>query len=131
MARKTLDKNAVICRAAQLANDVGLEKITLKALANDLNIQPPSLYNHIRGLDDLKKELMIYGWFQMEEKIIEAAAGVSGYEALEVICRTFWNMQLQIRAFSMQCFGTTSLKMMKQMTLPKGCFLLCSKSFHR
>ena len=89
MARMGLDKNAVIYRAAQLANDVGIENITLKMLADDLNIQPPSLYNHIRGLDDLKKELMVYGWLQTEEKIIDSIAGISGYEALEVGCRTF------------------------------------------
>ena len=89
MARMGLDKSAVISRAAQLANDVGLENITLKALANDLNIQPPSLYYHISGLDDLKKELMIYGWLQMEDQILEAVAGISGYDAIEVICREF------------------------------------------
>ena len=89
MARMGLDKNAVISRAAQLANDVGLDNITLKALANDLNIQPPSLYYHIGGLDDLKKELMIYGWLQMEDQILEAVAGISGYDAIEVICREF------------------------------------------
>lgn len=89
MARMGLDKNAIIYRAAQLANDVGLENITLKALANDLNIQPPSLYNHIGGLEDLKKELMFYGWHQVEEQIIGAVAGISGYDAIEIICRTF------------------------------------------
>ena len=89
MARMGLDKSAVISRAAQLANDVGLENITLKALANDLNIQPPSLYSHIRGLEDLTKELMLYGWLQMEDQILEAVAGISGYDAIEVICRTF------------------------------------------
>ena len=89
MARMGLDKSAVISRAAQLANDVGLENITLKALANDLNIQPPSLYSHIRGLEDLKKELMLYGWLQMEDQILEAVAGISGYDAIEAICRTF------------------------------------------
>ena len=89
MARMGLDKNSIIYRAAQLANDVGFENITLKILARDLHIQPPSLYNHIEGLDDLKKELMIYGWHQMENQILEAVAGISGYEAIEVICRTF------------------------------------------
>ena len=89
MARMGLDKNAVISRAAQLANDIGLDNITLKALANNLNIQPPSLYYHIGGLDDLKKELMIYGWLQMEDQILEAVAGISGYDAIEVICREF------------------------------------------
>lgn len=89
MARMGLDKNAVIFRAAQLANEIGIENITLKILANDLNIQPPSIYNHISGLDNLKKELMIYGWRQMEEQIVEAVAGISGYDAIEVICHTF------------------------------------------
>ena len=89
MARMGLDKNAIIYRAAQLVNNVGIENITLKMLADDLNIQPPSLYNHIQGLEDLKKELMVYGWLQTEEKIIEAVAGIGGYEALEVACRTF------------------------------------------
>ena len=89
MARMGLDKNAIIYRTAQLANNVGIENITLKSLANDLNIQPPSLYNHISGLDDLKKELMIYGWHQMEEQIIESVAGISGYDAIEAICRSF------------------------------------------
>ena len=55
MARMGIDKNVIIYRAAQLANDVGVENITLKALANNLDIQTTSLYNHIGGLDDLKK----------------------------------------------------------------------------
>ena len=63
MARMGIDKNVIIYRAAQLANDVGVENITLKTLANNLDIQTTSLYNHIGGLDDLKK-LMIYGYLQ-------------------------------------------------------------------
>ena len=47
MARAGLDKHTVIVKAAQLANRMGLEKITLKVLADSLNVQPPSLYNHI------------------------------------------------------------------------------------
>ena len=62
MARAGLDKNVVVEKAAQLANKMGIDQIQLKTLAESLNIQPPSLYNHIRGLDDLRHELMIYGW---------------------------------------------------------------------
>lgn len=52
MARAGLDKNVVIEKAAQLANRMGLEAVTLKLLADSLHVQPPSLYNHIKGLDD-------------------------------------------------------------------------------
>ena len=52
MARAGLDKNVVVEKAAQLANKMGIDQIQLKTLAESLSIQPPSLYNHIRGLDD-------------------------------------------------------------------------------
>ncbi|MBU3876813.1 WHG domain-containing protein [Faecalicatena sp. AGMB00832] len=91
MARAGLDKNVVVEKAAQLANKIGLESITLKILADSLNVQPPSLYNHIRGLDDIKNELMLYGWRHMEERMLEAAVGVSGYDAWEAICRAFYD----------------------------------------
>lgn len=90
MARAGLDKALVVERAAQLANEVGLDHIQLKMLAESLNIQPPSLYNHIRGLDDLHHELMLYGWRHMEEQMVKAAADVSGYAAWEAVCRAFY-----------------------------------------
>ena len=90
MARADIDKGTVIRKAAELANEVGLEKVTLKLLASNLNIKPPSLYNHIKGLENLQKEVMLYGWRQMEERVIEAAVCVTGYEALEAMGRTFY-----------------------------------------
>lgn len=90
MARVGLDKESVIRKAAELANEIGTDKITLKLLADSLNIQPPSLYNHIKGLDDLQKEVMLYGWKQLDEKVIEAAIGVTGYDALDAIGHAFY-----------------------------------------
>lgn len=90
MARADIDKTIIIKKAAKMANEIGLEKVTLKLLSNQLNIKPPSLYNHIKGLDDLRKEVMIYGWKQLEERVIEAAICVTGYDALEAMGRTFY-----------------------------------------
>ena len=90
MARAGLDKALVVEKAAQLANEVGLDHIQLKLLAESLNIQPPSLYNHIKGLDDLHRELMLYGWRHMEERMVEAAKVASGYAAWEASCQAFY-----------------------------------------
>lgn len=90
MARAGLDKETVIKRAAELANEVGIEKITLKLLAEKLKVQSPSLYNHIRGIDDLQKEIMLFGWKQVERTMMDAAVCVSGYDALEAVCRAFY-----------------------------------------
>lgn len=95
MARVGLDKETVIKRTAQLANEIGVENVTLKILADDLKVQPPSLYNHIKGLEDLQKELMIYGWNQMADKILNAVVGISGYVALEALCRAFYEYAVE------------------------------------
>ena len=90
MARTGLDTNMVIHRAAQLVNEVGLENITLKMLADDLGVKSPSLYNHIGGLEDLKMQLMIYGWKEMEQRIIQSVIGSSGYDAIKAGCHAFY-----------------------------------------
>ena len=90
MARAGLDKNLVIERAASLANKAGLENITLKLIADEFNVQTPSLYNHIKSLEDLKKGLMLYGWKQLEEKLLLAVVGVSGYDAMRAMCYAFY-----------------------------------------
>lgn len=95
MPRVGLDMEIVVKRAAQLSNEIGIENITLKILADDLKVQPPSLYNHVKGIDALKTEIMIYGWKEMKEKIGEAAVGVSGYDALDAICRAFYEYATQ------------------------------------
>ena len=91
MARAGLDQEKVIEAAANVANEIGIEKVTLKMIAEKLGVQTPSLYNHIKNLDDLKKSLMIYGWKQMENALLRSVAGVSGEDALRVMCYTFYD----------------------------------------
>lgn len=91
MARAGLDKEIIVRRAAQMANEYGLENITLKMIAQECGVQTPSLYNHIKSLEDLKKNLMLYGWKQMESQILHAVCGVSGYEALRAMCYAFYD----------------------------------------
>lgn len=95
MARTGLDQKKIVERAAQLANEEGLENITLKRIAEEFGIQPPSLYNHVKSLDDLRKQLMLYGWKQLEEKLLLCVVGVSGYDALRAMCYGFYEYAVQ------------------------------------
>ncbi|MCI7768643.1 MAG: WHG domain-containing protein [Oscillospiraceae bacterium] len=90
MAKMGLDKAAVIERAALLANENGLESVTIKELADSLKVRSPSLYNHIASLDELKKELMLFGWRQAEERLVSSARGMEGYDAIRRMCREFY-----------------------------------------
>ena len=73
MAKRGLDKVSVIAAAAELANENGLDGLSLKDLAKHLDIRSPSLYNHISGLDELKREIMLYGWEQLGDALLKAA----------------------------------------------------------
>ena len=90
MARVGLDKNLIVERAAGLANEIGLDQITLKLIADEFGVQTPSLYNHIKSLEDLRKSLMLYGLKQLEESLLLAVVGVSGYDALRAMCYAFY-----------------------------------------
>ena len=46
-------KAAVVQTASDIADREGLGSISLKTVAEALNIRTPSLYNHIAGLEDL------------------------------------------------------------------------------
>ena len=91
MSKNNISDELIIETSACIANRVGLDNLSLKLIAEELNIKSPSLYNHIRSLDEIKSRLMVYGWKQMEESMIDSAVGVSGYEALKNMCYAFYD----------------------------------------
>lgn len=92
MPRQGLDKEAVIEYAAMLADEIGFSEITLKLLAERMNVKSPSLYKHIDGLDSLKKELMIYGYKLLEGMIIDKVMGKSGDDAVRALCNAYYEL---------------------------------------
>ena len=91
MSKNSISDELIIETSACIANKFGLDNLSLKIIAEELNIKSPSLYNHIRSLEEIKQRLMIYGWKQMEEKMLDSAVGVSGYEALKNMCYAFYD----------------------------------------
>lgn len=89
MPKTKISKEMVIKEAAHMANKIGIENLSLKTLAAELGVKSPSLYNHVDGLDDLKQQLMFYGWKEVEDKIIQSVIGLTGYDAIRSICYTF------------------------------------------
>ncbi|MDE3838948.1 TetR family transcriptional regulator [Bacillus methanolicus] len=80
--RTGLDMPTILQNAAEIADQEGIEAVTLASLAKKLNIRPPSLYNHFDGLTGLRKHLAIYGLERLYEKLSYAAIGRSGDEAV-------------------------------------------------
>jgi len=70
--RRGLDLEVIIATAAGMADEHGIEAVTLASLSQQLGIRPPSLYNHVNGLNGLRRHLAVAGLKQLAEAI-EAA----------------------------------------------------------
>lgn len=74
MSPRTGLKISVILQAAEeIANAKGLGEVTLTSLAQKLGIRPPSLYNHIEGLNGLRKVMALDSLEQLQELLLLAS----------------------------------------------------------
>ena len=83
--RAGLDRQAVVEAAATLADEEGLEAVTLAQLASRLGVRTPSLYNHVAGLEGLRRELALLGVRELGSRLGRAAIGKATDEAVEAI----------------------------------------------
>ncbi len=89
MSKANVDKNRIIEIATGIINESGVSTLTLKAVADELNIKVPSLYHYVDGLDGLLKEISLYGLNLLRERLVDAAIGVSGDKAVFSICHAY------------------------------------------
>lgn len=87
--RAGLNRAAVVEAAAVLADEVGFEGVTLARLAERLGVRPPSLYNHVDGLDGLRRELALLGTRELGFRIGRAAVAKASDEAVVAIARAY------------------------------------------
>ena len=89
MPRTGLDAAAVVAAAATLADEQGVQGLTLARLAERLGVRTPSLYQHVGGLEDLRARLTAHGATLLAAAIAEAAAGRSGRDALAAVADAY------------------------------------------
>jgi len=87
--RVGLDQAAVVEAAAALADEEGVEGLSLARLAERLSVRAPSLYNHVAGLEGVRRGLALLGTRQLGERLRRAAVGKAGDEALEAIAEAY------------------------------------------
>jgi AcrR family transcriptional regulator len=71
--------------AAELADEVGFEHVTVSALARRVGVQPASLYAHLRGSDDLRTRISVHALGELGDRLAVALAGRAGREALQAL----------------------------------------------
>ncbi len=89
MPRVGLTMDTVLESAAALADEQGLEAVTLAELGKRLGVKTPSLYNHIDGLTGLRKHLAIHGIHALRECLMERTVGKAGEEAVAAVALAY------------------------------------------
>jgi len=75
--------------AAAWIDDHGVPTLNLTALAKTVGVKTPSLYNHVDGLDDLRRELRNLGLRTLQAELQRAAVGRAGADALDAAARAY------------------------------------------
>ncbi|WP_010630570.1 TetR/AcrR family transcriptional regulator [Sporolactobacillus vineae] len=83
--KEKITKQAILSVSRDIVNQEGYDALTLARVAKALKIKTPSLYNHISGLKDLRKELALDALKQLNYEVTQSAVGRSGDGALKAI----------------------------------------------
>ena len=88
-------KTAVIQVASDLADEKGLQNVSLKAVAENLNIRTPSLYNHVESLADLLRGIAHKGMRAMNARMTQVAVGNYGDAAIKAVATEYLNFMIE------------------------------------
>ena len=95
MARAGLTADRLTAAAAELADEVGFENVSLSALARRFGVKDASLYSHVRNLQDLRVRLALLAGGEMIDRIAAAVAGRAGKDALAAFADAYREYALQ------------------------------------
>lgn len=89
MPRAGLAGPAVVNAAAELADEVGYQNLTMGLLAERLGVRTPSLYKHVTSLGDLQHRIAALAMTELGDVTRDAIAGRSGRQALAALAAAF------------------------------------------
>jgi len=87
--KRGLNLQIILNAAAELAEEKGLENVSLFQVAEKLGVKSSSLYNHLNGLQELLSGVAKIAINRLEDAICNAAVGRSKEDALIAIASTY------------------------------------------
>ena len=89
MAKKGLSRDLIIDTALRLVEERGPLGLSMRELAEALDVKAASLYNHISGMDDLMGQVGLRATEMRTRAQLEAIAGKTRAEALFALADTY------------------------------------------
>lgn len=82
MARAGVTVERLTAVAADLADEIGFDAVTVSAVARHFGVTVPSLYSHVRNIDELRVKVALLALSEMADRVADAIAGRAGRDAL-------------------------------------------------
>jgi AcrR family transcriptional regulator len=89
MARAGLTPQIVTAHALAVLDEGGPAGLTLKAVAERAGVAPPSLYKHVRSLDELRVLMAVQALGDAADQVGTAVMGLAGDDALRAFLHAF------------------------------------------
>jgi AcrR family transcriptional regulator len=89
MARAGLTAERLTQAAAELADEVGFENVTVSAVARRFGVKDASLYSHVKNAHDLRVRVALLALAELADKVSAALAGRAGKDALVAFANAY------------------------------------------
>ncbi|MET0132920.1 MAG: WHG domain-containing protein [Kibdelosporangium sp.] len=89
MARAGVTAERLTQAAVELADEVGLENVTVSALARRFGVKDASLYSHVRNAQDLRTRMALLVLAELADRVAAALAGRARKDALVAFANAY------------------------------------------
>lgn len=89
MGRVGLSTERLVRAGAELADEVGFDRVTVSALARRFDVKVASLYSHVRNSDDLRTRIALLALEELADRGDHALAGRAGKDALTALADVY------------------------------------------
>ena len=84
-----LTEHTIVQAAIEIADNAGLEALTLANVAARLHVRSPSLYNHIAGLPELLALMTAHGLERLHDALLAAVSDRAREQAVTALCLAY------------------------------------------
>ncbi|AZQ73039.1 TetR/AcrR family transcriptional regulator [Streptomyces luteoverticillatus] len=95
MVRAGITAAKLTAAAAAMADEQGLEKVTVSALARQFGVRDASLYSHVKNLRELVVRVALLSAEEVADRIAVAVAGRAGKDALVAFADAYRDYALE------------------------------------
>jgi AcrR family transcriptional regulator len=89
MVRAGVTAERLTRAAADLADEVGFDNVTVSALARSFGVKDASLYSHIKNARDLRVRVAVLALAELADRAAAALAGRAGKDALVAFANAY------------------------------------------